>query len=71
MNDAFVGTEHLFLAIIEYPGKPPISKRFSITQAAAVAMLKELKNSKDGQIAESKQFRALSKYARNLTKLGR
>ena len=32
-------------------------------------MLKELKNSKDGQIAESRQFRALSKYARNLTKL--
>ncbi|MDP2651572.1 MAG: AAA family ATPase, partial [bacterium] len=70
MNDAFVGTEHLFLAVIEYPGgAADILARFSITQNAAVAVLKELKNSKDGQVAEPKQFRALSKYARNLTKL--
>jgi ATP-dependent Clp protease ATP-binding subunit ClpB len=70
MNDSFVGTEHLFLAVIEFPGSAAdILARFSITQAAAVAVLKEMKNSKDGQIAESKQFRALSKYARNLTKL--
>jgi ATP-dependent Clp protease ATP-binding subunit ClpB len=70
MNDSFVGTEHLFLSVIEFPGNAAdILTRFSITQAAAVAVLKELKNSKDGQIAESKQFRALSKYARNLTKL--
>lgn len=70
MNDTFVGTEHLFLAIIEHPGSAAdILARFSITQDATVAVLKELKNSKDGQIAEPKQFRALSKYARNLTKL--
>jgi len=70
MNDTFVGTEHLFLAIIEHPGSASdILARFSINQNAAMAVLKELKNSKDGQIAGPKQFRALSKYARNLTKL--
>ncbi|MFA6278684.1 MAG: AAA family ATPase [Candidatus Paceibacterota bacterium] len=70
MNDTFVGTEHLFLAVIEHPGgAADILTRFSINQNAALAILKELKNSKDGQIAEPKQFRALSKYARNLTKL--
>ncbi len=70
MNDAFVGTEHLFLAVLEFPGNSgDILARFSITQAAAIAVLKEMKNSKDGQIAESKQFRALSKYARNLTRM--
>ena len=69
MNDTFVGTEHLFLAIIEYPGgAADILARFSINQNATMAVLKELKNSKNGQISEPKQFRALSKYARNLTK---
>ena len=70
MNDAFVGTEHLFLAVIEHPGGAgDILARFSINQNAAATVLKELKNAKDGQVAEPKQFRALAKYARNLTKL--
>jgi len=70
MNDAFVGTEHLFLAVIEHPGgAADLLTRFSINQQAALAVLKELKNSKEGQVVEPKQFRALSKYARNLTKL--
>lgn len=70
MNDAFVGTEHLFLAIIEHPGgAADIFARFSINQQAALAILKELKSSKDAHIAEPKRFRALAKYARNLNKL--
>ncbi|MDP1707193.1 MAG: AAA family ATPase [bacterium] len=70
MNDAFVGTEHLFLAIIEHPGSASdILARFNIGRDAAVSILKELKTSKDGQITEPKRFRALAKYARNLTKL--
>ena len=70
MNDTFVGTEHLFLAVIEHPGPAAdIFARFSISRDAALAILKELKSSKDGQTAEPKRFRALAKYARNLTKL--
>ncbi|MEK7101916.1 MAG: AAA family ATPase [Patescibacteria group bacterium] len=70
MNDTFVGTEHLFLAVIEHPGPAAdLLARFSIGRDAALAILKELKNSKDGQSAEPKRFRALAKYARNLTKL--
>ena len=70
MNDTFVGTEHLFLAVIEHPGSAAdIFTRFNIGHDAAVAILKELKASKDGQMAEPKRFRALAKYARNLTKL--
>ena len=70
MNDAFVGTEHLFLAVLEFPGPASdILARFSIKSDRAVAILKELKSSKDGQTAEPKRFRALAKYARNLTKL--
>lgn len=70
MNETFVGTEHLFLAVIENPGaSSDILARFSIAKDAAMAILKELKNSKEGQGAEPKRFRALAKYTRNLTKL--
>ena len=70
MNDTFVGTEHLFLAVIEHPGSAAdIFARFAIGRDAALAILKELKSSKDGQAAEPKRFRALAKYSRNLTKL--
>ena len=70
MNDSFVGTEHLFLAVIEHPGPAAdLLARFSIGRDAALAILKELKSSKEGTGAEPKRFRALAKYARNLTKL--
>ncbi len=70
MNENFVGTEHLFLAVIEHPGTAAdILSRFGINQNAALAVLKELKSTKEGQGESPKRFRALSKYARNLTKL--
>ena len=70
MNDAFVGTEHLFLAILEHPGPASdVLARFAIGREPALAILKELKNAKDGETAEPRRFRALAKYARNLTKL--
>jgi ATP-dependent Clp protease ATP-binding subunit ClpB len=70
MNDTFVGTEHLFLAVIEHPGPAgDILARFTITRDAALAILKELKTSKDGQGGEPRRFRALAKYTRNLTKM--
>ncbi len=71
MNDSFIGTEHLFVAILEHPGPAAdIIARFKIDEETVLAVLKELKNSKDGQVAEPKRFRALAKYTRNLTKLG-
>lgn len=70
MNDAFIGTEHLFLAVIEHPGAAAdILARFQINRDGALAVLKELKSSKDGQAGEPKRFRSLAKYTRNLTKL--
>ncbi len=70
MNDTFVGTEHLFLAVLEHPGPASdVLVRFNIAKDSALAILKELKTAKDGQIAEPKRFRALAKYARNLTKM--
>lgn len=70
MNDAFVGTEHLFVAVLEHPGPASdILGRFKIDADTVLALLKELKSAKDGQTSEPKRFRALSKYTRNLTKL--
>ncbi len=70
MNDPFVGTEHLFVAIIEHPGPAAdILGRFRIEEDTVQAVLKELKSMKDGQAVEPKRFKALAKYTRNLTKL--
>ncbi len=70
MNDAFVGTEHLFVAIVEHPGPAgDILARFKIDEETILSVLKELKSMKEGTAAEPKRFRALSKYTRNLTKL--
>lgn len=70
MNDPFVGTEHLFVALLESPGPAAdVISRFKIDAETVSAVLKELKSAKDGQIVEPKKFRALSKYTRNLTKL--
>ena len=70
MNDPFIGTEHLFVAVLEHPGPAADTiSRFKIDEESVMAILKELKTGKDGQVAEPKRFRALAKYTRNLTKM--
>jgi len=70
MNDSFVGTEHLFVAIIEHPGPAAdILARFKIDEETVQSVLKELKSMKEGQTTEPKRFRALAKYTRNLTRM--
>lgn len=70
MNDSFIGTEHLFVAVLEHPGPAGETvNRFRIDEETVLQVLKEIKNSRDGQVAEPKRFRALAKFTRNLTKL--
>ncbi len=70
MDDSFVGTEHLFLAVLEHPGPvADILSRFKIDADNVGHIVKELKTTKNGQTAEPKRFRALAKYTRNLTKM--
>jgi len=70
MNDAFVGTEHLFVALIEHAGPAAdVLARFKIDEETVTGVLKELKSMKEGTSAEPKRFKALAKYTRNLTKL--
>jgi ATP-dependent Clp protease ATP-binding subunit ClpB len=70
MNDQFVGTEHLFVAVLEHPGPASdLLARFKIDAETVQALLKELKASKDAHGTEPKKYKALAKYTRNLTKL--
>lgn len=70
LNDSFVGTEHLFVATLEHPGPAAeILTRFRIDEEVVLEVIRELKNAKDGDVAEPKKFRALAKYTRNLTKI--
>lgn len=71
MNDSFIGTEHLFVAVLENPGAASeVISRFKIDEETVLAILKELKSTKEGQVGGGeKRFRALNKYTRNLTKL--
>ena len=70
MNDSFVGTEHLFVSVLEHPGSASeVLARFRIDAETVLLLLKELKSAKDGDVQEPKRFRALSKYTRNLTRM--
>jgi ATP-dependent Clp protease ATP-binding subunit ClpB len=70
MNDSFIGTEHLFVAVLENPGPAEETiRRFKIDEETVLSVLRELKSTKEGQVGGEKRFRALAKYTRNLTKL--
>jgi len=69
-NDQFVSTEHLFIAILEYPGHArEVLARFRLDKNVVGQVLKELKDSKVTDVSEPKRFRALAKYTKNLTKM--
>jgi len=74
MNDRFVATEHLLLAISQDRGSEAgkILAESGITRAALLASLKELRGDErvTDQNAEER-YQALAKYARDLTDLAR
>ncbi|MBL1434341.1 AAA family ATPase [Candidatus Wolfebacteria bacterium] len=71
IGDSFIGTEHLFIALVENAGPAQeLLQRFSIDKDTALAVLSELKQNNTGAVVEApKKFRALTKYTRNLTKM--
>ncbi len=70
MNDEFVSTEHLFVAITEVPGVArEILARFKIDKNSVLKILEELKTSKVTDVHQPKKFKSLAKYTRSLTKL--
>ena len=70
MKDNFVSVEHLFIAILEIPNEArEILAKFGVTHEKALAALNDIKTEKAKGPGIAKQFRVLSKYSRNLTKL--
>jgi len=71
LQDQFVSTEHLFIALFDVPGQArEVLNRFRITKNDVLRVLDELKNNRITDAGgQAKKFRSLQKYTRNLTKL--
>ncbi len=69
MNDQFVNTEHLFVAILDTPGPAKdILVRFQIDRVSVVQIVQELRETTP-EGGGQKKPRALAKYTRSLTAL--
>jgi ATP-dependent Clp protease ATP-binding subunit ClpB len=70
LNDEFISTEHLFVAIFDVPSQArEVLARFRITREQVMQVLEELRNSNITDASEPKKNRALQKYTRSLTEL--
>lgn len=70
LSDEFVSVEHLFVALLEIPSPGrEVLLRFRLSKDIVLKVLNEMRKGKINESGEPKKFRALLKYARNLTKL--
>lgn len=70
LQDEFIGVEHLLIALLEVASPvKEVFQRFRVTKELVVKVLNEMRKGKIQDAPQDKKFRALSKYARNLTKL--
>ncbi|MFW6210341.1 MAG: ATP-dependent Clp protease ATP-binding subunit [Patescibacteria group bacterium] len=70
LGDSYVGVEHLFVSVLEYPGPAiEIMQRTGIEKQRVTETIKELRESNIQDAQAPKKFRTLAKYTRNLTKL--
>jgi ATP-dependent Clp protease ATP-binding subunit ClpB len=69
LNDEFVSTEHLFIAVSDVPGPAKeILGKFKITKAVIIKVIEELKNNKGTEGTAQKKMKSIAKYTRSLTK---
>lgn len=70
MGDSYIGVEHLFLALLEHPGPArEVLDKIKINKQKVQDAITEIRSGAAPEKEGSKKLRALSKYARNLTKL--
>jgi len=70
LSDQFVGTEHLFLAVLATPGNAKdVLKQFKFDRDAVIQALQETRTEEGDEGSVPKRSRALSKYTRSLTTL--
>jgi len=72
MNDEFVSTEHILIALLDVPSQAKeILMRFRVTREGIVHVLEELKSGGLEEAQSGKKLRNLEKYTKNLTDLAR
>lgn len=70
MGDAYVGVEHLFVAVLEHAGPATeLLARVGIDKEKVLRTIKEIREHNVTDAQSPKKYRALTKYTRNLTKL--
>lgn len=70
MNEEFVGTEHIFVALLDVPSRTrELIARFKIKKDAVLKIIDEFKTSKPGETSQPKKNKSLAKYTRSLTKM--
>ncbi len=70
LNDQFVGTEHLLIAILDTPGPArDVLARFKFEREAVLNALTEARDADSQEGTQPQRSRALAKYTRSLTKL--
>jgi len=70
LNDQFVGTEHLFIAILDTPGPAAdVLSRYSFDRETVVNALQEARSTEGDEANQPKRSRALAKFTRSLTQL--
>ncbi len=70
MNDSYVGVEHLFLSLLDNPGPAvDILQQMNLNRDKVEKVIMQLRADNSQDKKGSNQFRTLTKYTRNLTKL--
>lgn len=72
MNDDFVSTEHLFMALVEVPSQASeILSRFRINRDEVKKVVEEIKDDGNIDLESPKKNKLLDKFTKNLTQLAR
>ncbi len=70
LGDSYVGVEHLFMAVLEFPGPAiEVIQRLQISRDQVAKAVQDIREHNTHEVQQPKKFRALTKYTRNLTKL--
>ncbi len=70
LGDSYVGVEHLFMSVLEFPGPAiEIIERLQLSREQVAKAVQDIRDHNVHDVEKPKKFRALSKYTRNLTKL--
>jgi ATP-dependent Clp protease ATP-binding subunit ClpB len=72
LQDEFVSSEHLFLALLEIPSQArEILAKFRVTKEGVMQVLETVRNEKKNDLTGPKKNKAIEKFTKNLTALAR